>query len=245
MATLRGEIKKSRSQEKSKVGDVLKLREGGVEAVSNAKLKGMQNYVVTAGNVGMMYTSCTTVRIRETPLSCCECKSLCCSFCGDGKNEAMLFHCGACKCVSYCGKKCQVDDWGRYKPICRAISNGCLKRRESGTRASLVDVEDPDVYATYITPREKEKAAKLIGNKCIILCKLNGVEIPALLDTGAQVSIICLQHVKKYLKGTPVNKIEDLLDPGASLELKTANGQLFLTWAGLASGANSREIQTA
>ena len=72
----------------------------------------------------------------------------------------------------------------------------------------------------------------MIGNKSIILCKLNGVEIPASLDTGAQVSIICLQHVKKYLKGTPVNKIEDLLDPGASLELKTANGTTlpYLGW---------------
>ena len=140
----------------------------------------------------------------------------------------MLFHCGACKCVSYCGKKCQVDDWGRHKPICRAISNGCLKRRGSGIRPNLVDVENPYVYATYITLREKEKAAKLIGNKCIILCKLNGVEIPALLDTGAQVSIICLQHVKKYLEGTPVN----LLDPSASLELKTANGTTlpYLGW---------------
>ena len=78
-------------------------------------------------------------------------------------------------------------------------------------------------YATYLTQRPKEKAAKLIGNRCIILCKLNEVEIPTLLDTGAQVSIICLQNVKKYLKGQQVNKIEDLLGPDASLKLKTAN----------------------
>ena len=38
--------------------------------------------------------------------------------------------------------------------------------------------------------------------------------------------------MKKYLKGTPVNKIEDLLDPGASLELKTVNGTTlpYLGW---------------
>eukprot|EP00794_Sanderia_malayensis_P003899 gene3899-4443_t len=144
----------------------------------------------------------------------------------------MLFHCGGCKCVSYCGKRCQVSAWNQHKTLCIAIQKVSTKRIESDVGPSLVDADNSDVYATYITPREKAKVAKLIGNKCIIFCRLNGVETPVLLDTGAQVSIISLQQVKSQLKGTTVNKIEDLLDPGANLELKTANGTTlpYLGW---------------
>ena len=53
-----------------------------------------------------------------------------------------------------------------------------------------------------------------------------------LLDTGAQVSIISLQELTKCLTETKLNKIKDLLDPGAKLELTTANGTVlpYLGW---------------
>ena len=97
---------------------------------------------------------------------------------------------------------------------------------------SLTDAENGDVYATHVTPKEKARVAKLIGSKCIVLCKLNGVETPVLLDTGAQVSIISLQELTKCFTETKLNKIEDLLDPGAKLELTTANGTVlpYLGW---------------
>ncbi len=76
---------------------------------------------------------------------------------------------------------------------------------------------------------QTEIISRFSGNslKGIVLCKLNAVEISALLDTGAQVPIISLQHVKNNLKGTAVRKIEDVLDPGANLELKTAIGLIL------------------
>ena len=55
------------------------------------------------------------------------------------------------------------------------------------------------------------------------------------MDTGAQVSIINLQGLTKCLPEAKLYKIEDLLDPGAKLELTTANGTVFpyLGWVNI------------
>ena len=54
-------------------------------------------------------------------------------------------------------------------------------------------------------------------------CLLNGVETKALWDTGAQVSIIPSNWVRKFYPGTDVRNIAELLGLGG-LDLKTANG---------------------
>ena len=104
----------------------------------------------------------------------------------------MLFHCGACRSASYCGKKCQVSAWRQHKPICDSIQTLSKDFEKPVFEPSLTDAENGDVYATHVTPKEKARVAKLIGSKCIVLCKLNGVETPVLFNTGAQVSIISL-----------------------------------------------------
>ena len=45
-------------------------------------------------------------------------------------------------------------------------------------------------YSTNLTPKEKKKVAELIGDNCLIQCRLNQRETSVLLDTGAQASII-------------------------------------------------------
>ena len=147
----------------------------------------------------------------------------------------MLFCCGACKAASYCGKECQVSAWRQHKPICDSLQTLSKDFQESVVELSLTDAENGNVYATHVTPKEKARVAKLIGSKSVVLCKLNGVETPVLLDTGAQVSIISLQELTKCLTETKLNKIEDLLDPGAKLELTTANGTVlpYLGWVNI------------
>ena len=108
----------------------------------------------------------------------------------------MLFLCGACQTTSYCGKRCQASAWEHHKPICEAIQILSRDFGKSTSESRLTDAENVNVFSTHITLKEKTKVAKLIGKKCIVLCKLNGVETPVLLDTGAQVSIISLQELK-------------------------------------------------
>ena len=45
------------------------------------------------------------------------------------------------------------------------------------------------------TKREK-KIAELIGDKCLIQCRLNQREVSLLMDTRAQVSIICEDYMQ-------------------------------------------------
>ena len=144
----------------------------------------------------------------------------------------MLFLCGACQTTSYCGKRCQASAWEHHKPICEAIQILSRDFGKSTSESRLTDAENENVFSTHITPKEKTKVAKLIGKKCIVLCKLNGVETPVLLDTGAQVSIISLQELKHCFPETKLNKIEDLLSAGTKLELTTANGKVlpYLGW---------------
>ena len=65
-----------------------------------------------------------------------------------------------------------------------------------------------------------------------MFCKLDGVELQVLLDTGAQVSIMSEKNLKRRFVDTKGHGIEELLDSGVDLELSTANGtQLpYLGW---------------
>ena len=67
------------------------------------------------------------------------------------------------------------------------------------------------------------KVSKLVGRKCLISCKLNGVELTALFDTGAQVSIISLKQLRKHFPSVEIQDIKDLLESTVDLELTTAN----------------------
>ena len=44
-------------------------------------------------------------------------------------------------------------------------------------------------YVSHLTPKQRAKVARLIGNKCLISCILRRKQANALFDTGAQVSI--------------------------------------------------------
>ena len=136
--------------------------------------------------------------------------SHCCRTCLRDVGEKKLLHCGSCRAVSYCSKSCQMRDWGEHKTICHAIQ----ELSERYDRNDNIDSEDSDFYTTNLTPKEKTKIAKLIGRKCTMFCKLNGVERQVLLDTGAQVSIMSEKDLKSRFGGTEVHRIEELLDSG-------------------------------
>ena len=42
-------------------------------------------------------------------------------------------------------------------------------------------------YLTACLMKDKPKVAKLVGEKCMLQCRLNNIVMPVLLDTGAQV----------------------------------------------------------
>eukprot|EP00795_Rhopilema_esculentum_P016100 gene16100-biopygen5442 len=86
------------------------------------------------------------------------------------------------------------------------------------------DSEDHRVFVSHLTPQGQEKLSKLVGRKCLIKCSMNGIELPVLFDTGAQVSIVSSKELRKHFPQSEIKDIADLLDQDIELELSTANG---------------------
>ena len=78
-----------------------------------------------------------------------------------------------------------------------------LKKAEPGRG----DGEDNRVVSSHLTPQGQEKLSKLVGRKCLIKCRMNGVELPVLFDTGAQVSIVSSRKLKQQF---PQIEIRDI-----------------------------------
>ena len=86
------------------------------------------------------------------------------------------FICSQCKSVYYCSKECQMSSWHKHKTL--------------GTSIATLEKKHNKSFPTHLSPKEKAKIAKIVGEKCLMQCELSGVPTSVLLDTGAQVSIV-------------------------------------------------------
>ena len=118
--------------------------------------------------------------------------------------------------VRYRSKACQADYWKEHKTLCQAIST-------LADQNYWEDRERSQTFVSHLLPQKQAQVIRLVGQKCTVKCLLNGVETEALWDTGAQVSIIPSNWVRKFYPGTHVRNIAELLGMGG-LDLKTANG---------------------
>ena len=105
---------------------------------------------------------------------------------------------------------------GKNTRHCQAIST-------LGDQNYRKDRERSQTFVTHLSPQEHAQVIRLVRRKCTVKCLLNGAETEALWDTGAQVSIIPSNWVRKFYPGTDVRNIAELLGLGG-LDLKTANG---------------------
>ena len=129
--------------------------------------------------------------------------------------------CGGCKATRYCKKSCQIKDWQNHKTICLAIQK--LSDNIYENELGKGDSEDKQAFVSHLTPKDQVKVSKLVGRRCLINCKLNGAELTALFDTGAQVSIISLKQLRNHFPLVEIQDIKDLLESTVDLELTTAN----------------------
>ena len=63
-----------------------------------------------------------------------------------------------------------------------------------------------------------------MSTRCTVKCLLNGKQVKALLDTGAQCSIISKSLVDSLFEEPDISPISELLDDSDSLKLIAANG---------------------
>lgn len=67
--------------------------------------------------------------------------------------------------------------------------------------------------------------AKLIGKKSLIQCNLNGLAVKALLDTGAQVSIISREWKDRYLPDLTMRPLSEIIEEMDELQVCAVNGE--------------------
>ena len=145
--------------------------------------------------------------VRETSAGCthgtgCSRKSHvpCLSVLWETEGDFPFKQCSGCKAVRYCSKACQADRWKEHKTLCQAISTLADQNYRE-------DRERLQTFVSHLSPQEHAQVIRLVGRKCTVKCLLNGVETEALWDTGAQVSIIPSNWVRKFHPGTDVRNI--------------------------------------
>lgn len=67
--------------------------------------------------------------------------------------------------------------------------------------------------------------AKLIGRKALIQCNLSGLAVTALLDTGAQVSIIGRHWKERYLPDFAMRPLSEIIEEIDDLKVCAVNGE--------------------
>ena len=130
--------------------------------------------------------------------------------------------CNQCKTVFYCSKICQKRDWQKHGPLCDVI--GSEQKQVNKVRIQIGDSHDSLLQPSHLSDKNYQKIVKLIGDKCLITCSLQGTKMQALLDTGAQVSIISKSILAEHFPEEEIHDVSELLGSDTALDLKTANG---------------------
>lgn len=102
------------------------------------------------------------------------------------------------------------------------IETAAVNKKHSRERTAADPLKD--------TTPTNEPVAKLIGRKALTKCILNGLAVNALLDTGAQVSIIDRHWRDKYLPDLdvrPLTELIELMEDKKTLEVYAVNGGLI------------------
>ena len=72
--------------------------------------------------------------------------------------------------------RCQVEHWKEHEVLCSSIQ-----------QMSNQGVEET-MFRSHLLPSEHRKLVRLVGKRCVVKCRLSGVETKGLWDTGAMVS---------------------------------------------------------
>ena len=110
---------------------------------------------------------------------------------------------------------CQKKHWNDHKVLCKAIQHLDTNNKEH-------KAEDSVHFVTLLNPKQRTPLVRLVGRKCSVMCYLNDQPVEVLWDTGAQVSIVPENLLKRLLPDVPIKDISELVD--MELNLTAANG---------------------
>ena len=138
----------------------------------------------------------------------------CCCVCNSRTN---VRRCGKCKITLYCSKECQLSHQNQHKGWCSIMSGV----------AELKNIEDVKKYGDHsvrqnqVDGKTLAKMVKLVGEKPMLQCLLDGKEFDALWDTGSMVSMVCRAWLAEHFPDKTVIDVSEFL--GRQLSVRAAN----------------------
>ena len=100
--------------------------------------------------------------------------------------------------------------------LCNAIEYLPNKAKQENTEPSS------STFVSHLTAQQHATVVGLVGKRCAVKGEINGQKVDVLWDTGAQVSLISHQLVRRNFPGITVKNISELLN--SELNLTAANG---------------------
>ena len=155
------------------------------------------------------------------------------SMCSGCKAINPQFQCMNCKSVKYCSKTCQQKCWESHKILCESIQQ---------LSKEIVDSK-PTMFLSHITPANRNKLVKLIGEKCELDVELSDIKTRVLWDTGSMVSIVDRSWLNENLPNESIRDVQELLDE--QLHIRTANKTAlpFCGWVELTFKLHNCELK--
>ena len=137
-------------------------------------------------------------------------KDVCC-VCGVDED---VKRCGKCKLTRYCSKSCQKQHHDHHEKWCSVI-------------ADLAKVEMDKLYRNLTVRQEqvdnktRTKMLKLVGEKPMLKCFLDGEGFEALWDTGSMISLVSRKWLKENFPDKNVIDVSEFV--GKKLSVRAAN----------------------
>lgn len=100
-----------------------------------------------------------------------------------------------------------------------------LRRLKGKGKKRCKEESQPSPPKSQAVTDSTARTVPLIGKKSLLNCFVNGYAVTVLFDTGSQVSIIDRSWKETFIPQYAVRPLQELLDPGESLDLCAANGQ--------------------
>ena len=107
--------------------------------------------------------------------------------------KTAVYCCSSCKYVYFFGKESQLRSWINRKTICTSTATLHDQHKKKTYKSGS--------YPTNLTPKEKNKVAELISDKCLIQCKLNKRE-----------ALVLLYFFEKAFDNSDIRKIESFVN---------------------------------
>ena len=107
-----------------------------------------------------------------------------------------------------------MNDWEDHRSLCKSIK---LLADEEKVR-----IDQSCRFESHLSPTQKNKLVRLVGEKCNINCTINNVNSEVLWDTGSQVSLISKEWVHKHAPLSTIMDLSELMD--RKLDVISAGG---------------------